>query len=447
MDAATGMLIGGRYRLEHQVGEGGMATVWVAEDEVLERWVAVKLLGASLLGSRSVRERFEREAVAIAKLRSPHIVQVFDYGSDGELAYIAMELLSGQDLYSWLKENRPVPLSKVATVVDQVARGLATAHRAGIVHRDLKPANIFVVRDHDEEVVKVFDFGLARGFSDGSQLRELEDRTGEGVLLGTPRYMSPEQAHGARQVDHRADLWSLGVIAYLAVTGRLPFDGTGVGEVVTKIATLTATPPSELVSNLDPAVDDFFARAFAKEPADRFQSAAELARAFREATGEGRTSSDLIPLDDAADTLVELTDADTEHASAPARPEPIPLPKERSRGPFFARAAMVLAAAAALTVGALGLARPSLQTAPAVPRVSAPDRAFVSPASANVPAPLAPPPVQEEPEHEPHHAPVVATEPAEPAPSASAPAEEIPAEAPSSTPASERGLELFDDRH
>ena len=153
--------------------------------------------------------------MAIAKLRSPHVVQVFDHGTDeeaegGALSYIAMELLSGQDLYTWLKNNRPVPLLRIAEIIGQAARGLAAAHRAGIVHRDLKPANIFVSRDHDDEAVKVFDFGLARGFADHSQLRELQDRTGEGVLLGTPRYMSPEQAHGARRVDHRADLMVAG---------------------------------------------------------------------------------------------------------------------------------------------------------------------------------------------------------------------------------------------
>ncbi|RLB47240.1 MAG: hypothetical protein DRI90_26540, partial [Deltaproteobacteria bacterium] len=294
MDEPTiGVLIAGRYRLEHQVGEGGMGSVWVAEDETLQRWVAVKLLGERSAGSRSARDRFEREATAIARLRSPHVVQVFDYGTEGDRAYMVMELLHGQDLLVWLKANRPAPLRKVGAIIIQVARALRAAHRAGIVHRDLKPANIFVVRDHDQDVVKVFDFGLAKRARDASQLKELVDRTGEGVLLGTPRYMSPEQAHGAREVDHRGDLWSLGVIAYLAIVGRLPFDGDGVGEVITKISTETPRPPSAFLEDLPVTVDEFFERALAKEPADRFQSAQELIEAMDELLDSGRSSVEL----------------------------------------------------------------------------------------------------------------------------------------------------------
>ncbi len=453
--AHAGKLIAGRYRLEHQVGEGGMATVWVAEDEKLERWVALKLLGRNYLSSRSVRERFEREAMAIAKLRSPHVVQVYDHGRDTdeegrEVVYIAMELLSGQDLYSWLKGNRPVPLRQIARIIGEVARGLAAAHRAGIVHRDLKPANIFVVRDHDEQTVKVFDFGLARGFRDHSQLRELQDRTGEGVLLGTPRYMSPEQAHGARRVDHRADVWSLGVITYLAVTGRLPFEGTGVGEVVTKIATEIPTPPSELMSGVDAAMDHFFERALAKDPADRFQSAADLALAFDAVVDDnGRTSSDLIGAAE-GDTEVELSRADT-HSDAPTSAESPTLIYRR--GPDDAEAthvdativsrrrgssntlaaALTLAAAVAVLAASYKFEQRS-QTSSAV-RVRAPQTPLTTRATPSAPA----------------------AERVPSAPSASGAATVngrapmgLPAAVPSaaaSSPASERGLELFDDRH
>ncbi|MBW2454092.1 MAG: serine/threonine protein kinase [Deltaproteobacteria bacterium] len=305
------MLIAGRYRLEHQVGEGGMGSVWVAEDETLLRWVAVKLLGERSAASRSARERFEREAMAIARLRSPHVVQVFDYGTEDDRAYMVMELLHGQDLLAWLRANRPAPLSKVGDIIIQVARALSAAHRAGIVHRDLKPANIFVVRDHEQDVVKVIDFGLAKKSRDASQLKELVDRTGEGVLLGTPRYMSPEQAHGAREVDHRGDLWSLGVISYLAVVGRLPFDGSGVGEVITQISTQDPTPPSELVDGLFPAVDEFFERALAKDPEQRFQSAQEVIESLEELLDAGGSSVELSVPDDGP-TLNDLAAADTE---------------------------------------------------------------------------------------------------------------------------------------
>ena len=318
-----------------------MGSVWVAEDEKLERWVAVKLLGQSVAASRSVRERFEREAMAIAKLRSPHVVQIFDYGAGlasggagDRHAFIVMELLSGQDLYTWLKENRPVPLLDIANIVTQVAKALSAAHRANIIHRDLKPGNVFVMRDHEEETVKVFDFGLAKGLTELSPLRELEDRTGEGVLLGTPRYMSPEQAHGAREVDHRSDLWSLTVIAYLAITGRLPFEGTGVGEVITKIATDRPKAPSVLNDEVSDDIDGFFERAFRKEPEQRYQTAMELAEAFEGACGSGRTSRELIPLSD-GDTFLELTQADTEVGSASPVP-PSPLPPQPSQGSALA---------------------------------------------------------------------------------------------------------------
>jgi serine/threonine-protein kinase len=278
----TGTLVGSRYRLEHLIGRGGMAAVWVAEDETLHRWVALKLLGPQYADSPSAAERFEREARAIAQLRSPHVVQVFDYGIDGGRSFLVMELLNGEDLYTWLKRHRPVPLADVARIVVQVAKALGAAHRAGIVHRDLKPANIFVVRDHDEEVIKVFDFGLAKGLD---PLHPLRDQTAEGVLIGTPRYMSPEQAHGARRVDHRTDLWSLAVVAYLGVVGRLPFRGRGVGEVITKIATEPAPRPSETAPGTPPGLDAFFERALAKNPDQRFQSASELAAAFLAALG------------------------------------------------------------------------------------------------------------------------------------------------------------------
>jgi len=310
-EPSIGTLIAERYRLEHQVGEGGMGSVWVAEDETLLRWVAVKLLGERSAASRSARERFEREAMAIARLRSPHVVQVFDYGTEEGRAYMVMELLHGQDLLAWLKANRPAPLGKVAGIIIQVARALSAAHRAGIVHRDLKPANIFVVRDHEQDLVKVIDFGLAKKAREASQLKELADRTGEGVLLGTPRYMSPEQAHGAREVDHRGDLWSLGVISYLAIVGRLPFDGAGVGEVITKIATEDPLPPSEVVAGPFPAVDEFFARALAKDPEERFQSAQEMIDALDELLDGGRSSVELFVPDD-GDTINDLAAADTE---------------------------------------------------------------------------------------------------------------------------------------
>lgn len=377
---SVGSLVADRYRLEQQVGEGGMGSVWVAEDEKLERWVAVKLLGERCAASRGARERFEREAMAIAKLRSPHIVQVFDYGTEGGQAFMAMELLSGIDLFTWLGRNRGAPLHKIVRVVVQVARALAAAHRAGIIHRDLKPANIFVVKDHEEENVKVFDFGLAKRLQELGPKHDVRDATADGVLLGTPRYMSPEQAHGARRVDHRSDLWSLGVIAYLAVTGRLPFDGKGVGDIITKIATAAHRPPSQILTTLPAAVDVFFDRALAKSPDARFQSAQELAEAF-ERLVDAHVSLELIPLID-PDTIADLealNEADTElgdHAIHPpptSWPEGIPrddttLPRppsveDRGSAAASSRWMALIGAALVLAVLAVALTRERAQEA------------------------------------------------------------------------------------
>ncbi len=307
-EVGTGTLIAGRYRLEHQVGQGGMGSVWVAEDDKLRRWVAVKLLGAQCASSRNARERFEREATALAQLRSPHVVQVFDYGvAEVGGPFMVMELLNGQDLYAWIRRNRRAPLALVSKVIVQAARGLSAIHRAGIVHRDLKPSNLFVVNDHDENIIKIFDFGLAKGLSDITPLR---DQTGEGVLLGTPRYMSPEQAHGAKCVDHRSDLWSLAVIAYLAITGRLPFRGTGVGEVITKIHTEKHIAPSKVIPGLSSAVDAFFDKALAKKPEDRLQDAQQFGRDFELLPTKGASAAAVTPLHE-ADTMFDEGENDT----------------------------------------------------------------------------------------------------------------------------------------
>ena len=438
-EPTTGALIGGRYRLEHQVGEGGMGSVWVAEDDKLHRWVAVKLLGERCASSKSARERFEREAMAIARLRSPHVVQVFDYGTDEGQAYMAMELLNGVDLLSWLKQHRGSSLGKVASIVLQVARALTAAHRAGIVHRDLKPANIFVVRDHEEETVKVFDFGLAKAFH---SVRELEDRTGEGVLLGTPRYMSPEQAHGAREVDHRSDLWALSVIAYLALTGRLPFDGRGVGEVVTKIATEHPTPPSELARQLPTEVDAFFARAFAKHPDDRFQTAAELASAFQESLGDACLSIDLSPIED-GDTIAEmaLTEIDTQLPTRMDHEETRVSVPPIARRSWLTHVAMAIAVVAlALGIGLVSFPTPEklvLGVAVAAPLIVTTTEPAARDHRPAAHTPEAPPRARTRP------GPVAAEPEAPPA------ATEEPVAAPKDSPKEKEkgGLELFGDRH
>ena len=276
LEPAPGKKIADRYRLERQLGEGGMGSVWGAHDEKLRRDVAVKLVTERIADSERALGRFEREAMAVARLRSPHIAQVYDYGVEDGSPYIIMELLEGEDLKDMLSREKRLSLEATARLVLHVAKALHAAHAEGIVHRDLKPANVFISREHDEEVIKVFDFGVAKALNDLAD----GEATAEGVLLGTPRYMSPEQAHGAKEVDHRSDLWSLGVIAYRAVCGRLPFTAVGTGHVLVQICTEDPPKPSEIIGHLPAAVDAFFARALHKNPAERFDSAREMGLAF-----------------------------------------------------------------------------------------------------------------------------------------------------------------------
>src|SRR4051812_25476825 len=219
----SGRVIAGKYRLEAALARGGMGSVWVARHLQLETPLAVKFIDPSMAATADVRSRFEREAKAAALLQGPNVVQIHDYGVDGGVPYIVMELLRGEDLGARLAREGRLPLPAVATVVHQVAKVLRKAHEAGIVHRDLKPTNVFIVEEDegDEPGIKVLDFGVAKapGLGVGSET------TRTGTLIGSPRYMSPEQARGSKSVDHRSDLWSLAVIAFRAVTGAPPFPG------------------------------------------------------------------------------------------------------------------------------------------------------------------------------------------------------------------------------
>ena len=237
-------------------------------------------------GLQEARRRFEREAKAAAFLKSAHVVQIHDYGVEGDLPYLVMELLTGEDLGERLKRRERLTPRETASIVTQVARALRRAADAGIVHRDLKPSNVFIVAgDDDEELVKVLDFGIAK-----APRLDTTEQTSVGAIIGSPRYMSPEQARASPLVDPRSDLWSLGVIAYRALTGVYPFDSKEMTDLIVKICTETPVPPSALDPSLDPEMDAFFVRALARDPAERFQTAREMAAAFALAAGEPPSS-------------------------------------------------------------------------------------------------------------------------------------------------------------
>jgi serine/threonine-protein kinase len=281
-DAAlgAGQVVAGRYRLVELLGQGGMGAVWRADHVTLRSHVAVKLLHKSMLDGDSDDglKRFLAEAQAAALLRSPHVVQILDHGVDEGTPYIAMELLDGESLASRLASVTTLSLSQTARLVTHVARAVQKAHDAGIVHRDLKPDNIFLVKNDDEEMAKVLDFGIAK-MAHGLGEPAAKVSTKEGSLLGTPYYMSPEQVRG-HAIDWRSDLWSLGVIAFECVCGRVPFQGTTVGDLLLSICTDPVPVPSTIRS-VSTSFDAWFAKATARDVEARFQSAREMAEALR----------------------------------------------------------------------------------------------------------------------------------------------------------------------
>jgi serine/threonine-protein kinase len=282
-----GRVIASRYRLERPLAQGGMGSVWVARHLQLDSTLAIKFIDAQLAHLPEARGRFEREAKVAAQLQGPNLVQIHDYGVDDDTPYMVMEYLQGEDLCARLNREKKLSLESAADIVVQVARVLRRAHEAGIIHRDLKPGNVFLVRgEDDDDLVKVLDFGLAKI----PRSTSADEMTQTGTLLGSPRYMSPEQARAMKNIDHRSDLWSLAVIAFRAITGALPFPGDEIADVLVKICAEPAPTPSSIDPALSPAIDRFFKRAFQHDPAKRFQSAREFSRELLLAT-TGRTST------------------------------------------------------------------------------------------------------------------------------------------------------------
>ncbi|MFO0757188.1 MAG: serine/threonine-protein kinase [Byssovorax sp.] len=271
---APGQVIGTKYRLESPLARGGMGAVWRARHLQLDVPVAVKFMDPESAASPVSRARFEREAKAAAGLKSPHIVSVHDYGLEGDLPYLVMELLQGEHLGMRLHRERRLTLAATAVILTQVAKGLRRVHEAGMVHRDLKPANIFLARIEDDEVVKVLDFGIAK---DPSSLLSGRDVTATGEIIGSPHYMSPEQARCDRNIDPRSDIWSMGVITFRALTGELPFPAKVLGAVLSQVLADPIPLASQVAPDLPAEIDRFFARSLARDRNARFASLREMA--------------------------------------------------------------------------------------------------------------------------------------------------------------------------
>ncbi|AUX40714.1 protein kinase [Sorangium cellulosum] len=283
MQLDSGAIIAGKYRLEHPLSAGGMGSVWVAQHVQLGTHVAVKFMGTAYAGAPAFRARFEREARAAAHLRSPHVVQVHDFGFEQSVPYLVMELLRGEDLSKRLSRVRRLPLGETQRLLVQAGKALRSVHDAGLVHRDLKPANLFLARvdGEDEDLLKLIDFGIAK--ETAPKLVTEASTTGE--VMGSPHYMSPEQLRADRDVDARSDLWAMGVILFRMVTGYLPFPGEVLAQVMTKILVEPIPSARQLAPDLPVAIDAFFARALAREKAHRFQNVREMVEEFGRAIG------------------------------------------------------------------------------------------------------------------------------------------------------------------
>lgn len=260
-----GHVLADRYVLERLIAEGGMGAVWAARHRALEVPVAVKLMSEGAFANPTLRTRFEREAKVGARLRTPHAVQVYDYGLDGEVPFLTMELLEGEDLGEYGMKNAPFSLAETVTLLTQAARGLAAAHQEGVIHRDVKPSNLFIARvSAGQQIVKVLDFGIAK-LSDEQKL------TKTSVILGSPSFMSPEQVLG-NPVGPRTDVWGLAVVAFWMLTGELPFTGPSAAEVSHRILTGDRPAPIELAPGLPDEIDDIFEKALAVDPVERYAS-------------------------------------------------------------------------------------------------------------------------------------------------------------------------------
>jgi serine/threonine-protein kinase len=375
----TGRL--GRYELLGELGRGAMGIVYRARDPIIDRVVALKTIDSGRSGeaAASFTERFFQEARSAGRLNHPNIVTIYDAGEAGGQAYIAMEFLEGNGLREMLDEHAPFAVARAVEIASQVARGLAYAHEHGVVHRDVKPANIIVLGNRRP---KITDFGIAR-------LGEADVLAGS--RAGSPKYMSPEQIRGDGALDGRSDIFSLGAVLYEMLTGRQPFGGAEVVDIMRTVLQDTPQPPSAHNPRVPAELDALVLRMLAKRPDERHPSARWLYRELRQleeklekvptgAALRADTPARKVPLDDP--TLVMGAEY----------PAPAEVPKSRPTKRFGDRLATV-AAVVLVAVAVIALAPWRGSPPPPAPQTSAPVIAVAPPMVEEPPAPQSPPPV------------------------------------------------------
>jgi eukaryotic-like serine/threonine-protein kinase len=325
-DTLINTLFDGRYRILRKLGSGGMANVYLAEDEELGRQVAIKILNDRHASDDQFVERFRREAKNAAGLSHPNIVSVYDRGEAEGTYYIAMEYLDGRSLKDRIVEEGPLPITSAIEVTRQILHAVGFAHRRGIVHRDIKPHNVLLADGTGEgqSRFKVTDFGISRTTT--SQMTEA------GSIVGTAQYLSPEQARGAA-VDQRSDIYSVGIVLYELLTGRLPFTGETPLEIAMKHLSEVPKPPSEIRPEVPADLDMVVLRALAKDPEDRFQSAEEMERELARVAGGGGVTAETAEAATAVLTGAGLVDAAPTIVSR--RPVVAPRREDRYRADYY----------------------------------------------------------------------------------------------------------------
>jgi serine/threonine protein kinase len=294
----VGRTVEGKYRIDALLGSGGMGAVFSAENLRIGKQVAIKILLRAYAKDSEAERRFYREARMAGSLGHPNIVEVFDMGAlENGQPFQVMELLRGETLASRLKTEGALAFEDSLEIAEQVLSALIAAHQKGVVHRDLKPENIFLTERGGERAAKLLDFGISKNLQRGDD--ETLSLTRPGAVVGTPYYLSPEQARGDR-VDHRADLWAMGVVLYEMLTGSLPYKAENYNRLIVKILTTRPAPPRSLRPAIEPALEEIVLRALSFEPDQRFQSAAEMRGALRvfRGTSTGSMESFSVEVDD-----------------------------------------------------------------------------------------------------------------------------------------------------